>query len=99
MTQPPSPDDQIGKQRFRRNLFRVMTVQVVSLIVLWLVQQRTKNAGIVDVGWALSFVLVVGLFSWRATAWTALPILTVLGAVMLVAFFVMLSIAVRLAIG
>lgn len=37
--------------------------------------------------------------SWRAAAWTALPILTVLGAVMLVAFFVMLSIAVRLAVG
>ena len=37
-------------------------------LVLWLVQQRTKNAGIVDVGWALSFVLVVGLFAWRATS-------------------------------
>ena len=29
---------------------------------LWIVQQRTKNAGIVDVGWALSFALVVALF-------------------------------------
>ena len=28
-------------------------------LVLWLVQQRTQNAGIVDVGWALSFALVV----------------------------------------
>ena len=35
---------------------------------LWIVQQRTKNAGIVDVGWALSFALVVALFAWRATA-------------------------------
>jgi len=41
--------------------------------VLWLVQQRTRNAGIVDVGWALSFALVALLFAWRAaspiTAW------------------------------
>jgi steroid 5-alpha reductase family enzyme len=37
-------------------------------LVLWLVQQRTRNAGIVDVGWALSFALVVALFAWRATA-------------------------------
>lgn len=37
-------------------------------LVLWLVQQRTKNAGIVDVGWALAFAPVVGLFVWRSTA-------------------------------
>ena len=37
-------------------------------LVLWLVQQRTKNAAIVDVGWALSFSLVVALFAWRATS-------------------------------
>jgi steroid 5-alpha reductase family enzyme len=37
-------------------------------LVLWLVQQRTRNAGIVDVGWAASFALVAGLFAWRATA-------------------------------
>lgn len=36
--------------------------------VLWLVQRRTRNAGIVDVGWALSFALVVALFAWRASA-------------------------------
>ena len=36
--------------------------------ILWAVQQRTKNAGIVDVGWALSFALVIALFAWRATA-------------------------------
>ncbi|HWO19237.1 MAG TPA: DUF1295 domain-containing protein [Kofleriaceae bacterium] len=35
---------------------------------LWLVQQRTRNAGIVDVGWAASFALVAGLFAYRATA-------------------------------
>ena len=37
-------------------------------LVLWLVQQRTKNAAIVDVGWAASFTLVIALFAWRATA-------------------------------
>jgi steroid 5-alpha reductase family enzyme len=44
--------------------------------ILWLVAQRTKNAGIVDVGWALSFALVIVLFGWRATvsptAWAPL---------------------------
>jgi len=37
-------------------------------LVLWLVQQRTRNAGIVDVGWASSFAGVAGLFAWRAAA-------------------------------
>ena len=32
-------------------------------LVLWLIQQRTKNAGIVDVGWAASFSLVIALFA------------------------------------
>jgi steroid 5-alpha reductase family enzyme len=37
--------------------------------VLWLVQQRTRNAGIVDVGWALTFTLVVALFGVRTGHW------------------------------
>ncbi|MEO7095025.1 MAG: DUF1295 domain-containing protein, partial [Polyangiales bacterium] len=37
-------------------------------LVLWLVQQRTKNAGIVDVGWALAFAPIVALFAWRSTS-------------------------------
>jgi steroid 5-alpha reductase family enzyme len=37
-------------------------------LALWLVQQRTRNTGIVDVGWAASFALVAGLFAYRATA-------------------------------
>jgi steroid 5-alpha reductase family enzyme len=36
-------------------------------LVLWAIQQRTRNAGIVDVGWALSFALVAALFAVRAT--------------------------------
>jgi steroid 5-alpha reductase family enzyme len=37
-------------------------------LVLWLVQQRTRNAGIVDLGWALSFTPVALLFAWRSTS-------------------------------
>ena len=43
-------------------------VAAVLQLVLWLVQQRTRNAGIVDVGWAASFTLVIGLFALRSTA-------------------------------
>jgi steroid 5-alpha reductase family enzyme len=47
-------------------------------LALWLVAERTKNAGIVDVGWALSFALVVALFAVTApapaTAWAPLAI-------------------------
>src|SRR5512147_3004570 len=31
--------------------------------VLWLIQQRTKNAGIVDVGWAATFTGTVIVFA------------------------------------
>jgi len=37
-------------------------------LALWLVQQRTRNAGIVDVGWALSFALVVAWLARGAAA-------------------------------
>ncbi len=37
-------------------------------LALWLIQQHTRNAGIVDVGWALAFALVVALFIARAAA-------------------------------
>ena len=41
MTTPPHPsDDQPGANRFRRTLVRVMTVQVVTLIALWLLQRH-----------------------------------------------------------
>ncbi len=50
-------------------------------LVLWIVQQRTKNAGIVDVGWAGAFTLVVGLFAWRSTTTVAAwgPIAVIVG--------------------
>ena len=37
-------------------------------LVLWAVQQRTHNAGIVDVGWAACFTAVVALFGLTADA-------------------------------
>jgi steroid 5-alpha reductase family enzyme len=57
-------------------------------LVLWLVQLRTRNAGIVDIGWAAAFALVVAAFAAgadaSADAW--LPI-----AVVVVAWSVRLS--------
>jgi len=48
-------------------------------LALWGVQQRTRNAGIVDVGWALSFALVIALFAARAgepvAGWAPLAVL------------------------
>jgi steroid 5-alpha reductase family enzyme len=42
-------------------------------LALWGIQQRTRNAGIVDLGWVFAFALVVPLFVVRAgapiTAW------------------------------
>ncbi|HET7505320.1 MAG TPA: DUF1295 domain-containing protein [Kofleriaceae bacterium] len=51
-------------------------------LVLWAIQQRTRNAGIVDVGWALSFALVIALFAARATAPVAAwaPLAAIAGA-------------------
>ncbi len=48
-------------------------------VLLWLVAQRTKNAAIVDLGWAFSFTLIAASFALRtslpAAGW--LPILIV----------------------
>ena len=43
MTDPIPQDDRDGAIRFRRNLVRVMSVQVITLIALWLVQQHFSN--------------------------------------------------------
>jgi steroid 5-alpha reductase family enzyme len=37
-------------------------------LVLWIVQERTHNAGIVDVGWAASFTAVAALFGLTAAS-------------------------------
>jgi hypothetical protein len=40
MTEPPPPGQPDDAARFRATLVRVMLVQVVALVVLWLVQRR-----------------------------------------------------------
>jgi steroid 5-alpha reductase family enzyme len=50
--------------------------------VLWLVSLRTRNAGIVDVGWALLFTAVVGLFA--ATSDVPLAAWAPIGAIIVV---------------
>ena len=61
-------------------------------LVLWCIQQRTKNAGIVDIGWAISFALVVALFAWRATvpldAWLPIAIVVTAWSVRLAGYLV-----------
>ncbi len=59
------------------------TLAAALQLVLWVIQQRTKNAGIVDVGWAGAFVLVAALFAYRANP--ALPVATWLPVCLLVA--------------
>jgi len=48
-------------------------------LALWAVQQRTRNAGIVDVGWALAFTPIAALFAWRSVsplaAWLPLAVI------------------------
>jgi steroid 5-alpha reductase family enzyme len=51
--------------------FRILEVWLLCAIVqavLWLVAERTKNAGIVDVGWAQSFTAVVLVFALQPLA-------------------------------
>jgi steroid 5-alpha reductase family enzyme len=61
-------------------------------LALWLVQQRTRNAGIVDVGWAASFALVAGLFASRSAApieaWGPIAAIVVAWSVRLTAYLV-----------
>jgi steroid 5-alpha reductase family enzyme len=50
-------------------------------LALWALQLRTRNAGIVDVGWALAFVVVIAWFAAHATtpltAWAPIASVTV----------------------
>ncbi|MEO8707293.1 MAG: DUF1295 domain-containing protein [Kofleriaceae bacterium] len=61
-------------------------------LALWLVQQRTKNAGIVDVGWAASFTLVAALFACGATsspaAWAPIACVVVAWSIRLTSYLV-----------
>jgi len=64
----------------------------VLQLALWLVQQRTRNAGIVDVGWAGSFALVTAVFAWRAdapvTAWGPLAVLVAMWSLRLTGYLI-----------
>ncbi len=40
MTHPPPPEERADAARFRATLVRVMAVQVVTLVLLWLLQSR-----------------------------------------------------------
>ena len=51
-------------------------VCATAQLLLWLVQQRTKNAGIVDVGWALTFALVIALWTLRTGTLPPLAVVT-----------------------
>jgi len=68
------------------------TLAAALQLALWAIQQRTRNAGIVDVGWAASFALVAGLFAWRATAplaaWAPIAAIVVAWSVRLTAYLV-----------
>jgi len=44
---------------------------VVIMFLLWLVSVRIKNAGIVDVGWALGLVLLASCYAWRGPGYFA----------------------------
>jgi steroid 5-alpha reductase family enzyme len=61
-------------------------------LVLWLVAQRTKNAAIVDPGWAFSFALIAGWFALRsplpAAGWLPSLIVTVAWSLRLAGYLV-----------
>jgi len=43
MTSPPPVRDPEPARRFRRTLVRVMSVQVVTLVLLWLMQRHFSS--------------------------------------------------------
>lgn len=41
----------------------------LAMLALWAAQRRTRNAGYVDVGWALSLAGQAALYAWLAPGW------------------------------
>ncbi|HEY5928257.1 MAG TPA: DUF1295 domain-containing protein [Kofleriaceae bacterium] len=75
--------------------FRVLEAWLLCAIVqavLWLVSERTKNAGVVDVGWAQSFTAVVLLFAIQPlaskTGWLPIAILVIAWSTRLTCYLV-----------
>jgi steroid 5-alpha reductase family enzyme len=68
-------------------LLEAWALCAVVQALLWAIAQRTKNAAIVDVGWAGTFTLVVALYAATSTAptmvWLPLAILVVAWSVRL----------------
>jgi len=87
----PAADHEVIREILVR-IAEAWSLAVALQLVLWLVQRRTNNAGIVDVGWAASFALVIGLFAWRATApldaWWPIALIVVLWSVRLTGYLV-----------
>ena len=52
-----------------RLLLEGWAVCAAAQALLWVVAQRTKNAGIVDVGWALTFIAVIAVFGVSTGHW------------------------------
>jgi steroid 5-alpha reductase family enzyme len=63
-------------------LLQCWAIAAVIQLILWLIAQQSKNAGIVDVGWALSFTPIVWFLAWRSNLNTAqiIPIALVVTA-------------------
>jgi steroid 5-alpha reductase family enzyme len=49
-------------------LLEAWAIAASGQLLLWLVQQRTRNAGIVDVGWSLSFAVFAAFFAVRSAS-------------------------------
>lgn len=71
-----------------RELALAWAVAASLQLVLWLVQQRTKNSGIVDVGWAASFALIVALFAIRAESLPPIGIVVIVWSVRLTGYLI-----------
>jgi steroid 5-alpha reductase family enzyme len=46
-------------------LLEAWAIAATLQLLLWLIAQRTRNAGIVDVGWAFSFTLIASYIGYR----------------------------------
>ena len=50
-----------------QQLFWIAIGAIALMVVLWLVQLRTRDAGIVDVGWAFGLALSALFVGWTGT--------------------------------
>lgn len=76
-----SPDgaNSAHDSRVLRAILLAWALVAALQLLLWMIQQRTRNAGIVDVGWAGSFCVVVAVFA--SAAQTPLDVFAPMAAV------------------